>query len=989
MTRLRDSVLHVVLVLGPTVGTLALPDVLAAQGTGTITGTLQARETGRPLAGAQVAIPDLARGTLTDERGRFLMTSVPVGSHTVEVRYIGYATVSEQVDVQADQTSTLDLQMATAAVNLEELVVTGTGVVTERKRLGATLNTISSEEISAGPVTSVSDALRGRVPGLVAMPSGEVGAASPIRIRGTVSLSQRNDPLIYVDGVRMDNSMTQLGMVSTQVLDQLNPQDIERVEVLSGAAAATLYGTEASSGVIQIFTKGGREGAPQFNFSIDQGFTKIPLNRIPDNVVYDAETDRLYRNSPGDDFIRVGHRQDYNLSVSGGTPDVQYFASGRFMDATGSLPNNGKDNWSLRSKLNFDHGERLNTEISANFIRDQLQAPYPTWGLIGEFILADPRRVDESRPYGEMFYTVDGALAYENIQTTNNIAVSGRADFSWTDEIISSATVGYNEISIESHRFSPYGASNRDPTGVRVLNERDRSLVTLDVKTSWETNFTDDLASSFVLGAQYFRENTQTHELGAQDFAGPGLGTIRGASSVFTVDEFKEEVVNAGVFAQEQIGLWDRLFLTGGVRVDGNSAFGDDFGLQVYPKAGASYVLSDESFWDFEHWDLFRIRLGYGSSGLQPNAFAAQRMWQAVAVIGNQPAVIPSNLGNSDLKPEISTEREIGAELGFFDGRLGLELTYFNQTTSDAIVPKAFPPSGGFLNQQLVNLAEVTSQGIEVSADWRILESQDFSWSVGASISTLDQEVTDLGDVAPFRVAGGNRFNTVAEGYMPGAVIGPTLDPNDPYHLSVPIEEFTDLTSQLFPQTLKNSAGQDSLVHLTNPIPTFTGSFSTTISPHPRLQLRALLVAGAGMGIYNETGEIRVQSYIEEEVSKAQMELADPSTSTERRREIADWYATKHWSVLDNWVQDADYLRLQEVSVTYAVPERFYEGYGLNNLSLSVSGSNLYLWTKYPGIIDPGTTDNPAQRNTPLVQNVDYFNTPIPPSVQFGVRTGW
>ncbi|MEX2528231.1 MAG: TonB-dependent receptor [Gemmatimonadota bacterium] len=957
--------------------------------TGTVTGRVEDPSTLRPLPAVQVSVPELGIGTITDGAGRFVLNDVPAGDRDIEFQLIGYGTIVESVTVPSGGTVELSVQMRARAIDLDEIVVTGTGVVTERRSLGATVNSIGSQEIEDAPVQNVTDILRGRVPGLVASASGEAGAASPIRIRGTVSISQRNDPLIYVDGVRMDNSMTQVASVSTQVLDQLNPADIERVEVLSGAAAATLYGTEASSGVIQIFTRRGREGPPQFSLLMEQGLAKIPLSRIPHNVVYDAATNSIFRNAPAEDFVRAGHRQNYNLSVSGGAPSVQYFASLRFSDEQGSLPVSAQDNAALRTRLNFSLSDKLSAELGINTVRNSLQAPFPTWGIVGEFVLADPRRVSEAAPYGEMFHTIAGAMAFNHTQTSNHSTVSGQVEYRWTPSIISSATVGYNSIDIKTVGFAPYGESPRAaPFGSRDIRRTDRTLVTVDLKTSWEKEF-GDFSSSFVAGGQYFLEETVSDRLAARDFAGPGLGTIRGASTVFAVDEFMEEVINAGVFAQQQFGFRNHLFLTGGLRVDGNSAFGDDFGLQSYPKVGLSYVVSDAPYWRWNAIDMFRIRAAYGTSGLQPNAFAANRMWESIAVIGNQSAVLPSNLGNADLKPEMSVERELGAEIGLLGGRLSVGLTYFNQYTQDAIVARQFPASAGVLNPQLVNLARLTSQGFEASVDWSIMERGSFIWDIAGSIATLDQKVDDLGGVTPFRVAGGNRFNTVKEGFMPGAVIGPALDTSNPYRLSVPIEEFTDLHAQLFPNLLKNAAGGDSLAFLGNPLPTVTGNLSTTIRPHPRVRLAVTAGGGAGLHIYNETGEIRVQSHIEEEVSLAEQELANPATSTQRRREIADWYATKHWAVSSNWVEKADFIRLQEVSLSYDVPEALAARLSLNSLRLTLAGSNLVLWTTYGGIIDPGTTDNPAQRQTPLAQNIDYFNTPIPRRVHFSLRAGW
>src|SRR5690625_1006856 len=636
-----------------------LSGALQAQ-TSSISGVVIDQSTKQPLAGAQVVIVGTQRGVATNQRGQYLLPGVEPGSYTLQVQFIGYRTESIDFTAEPGETVQLDFELSMSVLALEELVVTGTGVVTERRRLGQTIATVGSEQLEETVAATVTDVLQGRIPGLVAHAgTGETGSSSPIRLRGTVSLSQRNEPIIYVDGVRMDNRSTSVASITTSPLDDINPADIERVEIIKGAAAATLFGTEASAGVIQIFTKRGfSDGPPRYSIQIEQGISKLPINRIPRNYAYDKDgTGTVISNFPVKSFARTGNTLNIATSVQGGASKTQYFLSGRYRNETGVLPNSGRAGWSVRMGLDHSFTDKLQSRVDLSFNNSTIDAPYPNWGLLGEAVLADPSKTSDTRPYGELFYTIDGALAYRSYLQGDIQTLSGSLSYNWAPGITSELTIGHNSVEQERLLMIDRGASPfNDPRGLRNIFDSYRSALTVDFKTSWQTSVSPDINSTFVIGGQSFWENSRTKVVGVRDFAAPGLETVAGGATVYSIDETREEVINAGILAQEQVGLWDRLFVTVGARLDGNAAFGRDFGLQFYPKAGASWVVSDHSFWRLSEigWDQLRLRAAIGTSGLQPGAFDAQRTWRPATMVDGQPVVRPMNQGNPQLKPERS-----------------------------------------------------------------------------------------------------------------------------------------------------------------------------------------------------------------------------------------------------------------------------------------------------------------------------------------------
>jgi TonB-dependent SusC/RagA subfamily outer membrane receptor len=975
---------------------LGAPASALAQ-TGSITGTVRDASTRRPVAQAQIVLAGTQQGALTLNNGRFLLENVPAGTHRLEVQLIGYSVTSRDVTVVAGAPTVADFDLSVRAIALDEVVVTGVGVAEQRRRLGASTATLSSTRISEAPVQTITETLTGRVVGVLPAPRGESGAAAPMRFRGQNSMTQRNDPIVYVDGIRIDTSPGVLPGVSTSRIDDINPQDIERIEVIKGAAAATLFGTEASSGVIQIFTKRGKEGPVQYSLTVDQEVSKVPLGRLPAVQTFDRANNRLVSNYPAEAIFRTGYRQAYNLSLSGGTPTIQYYASGRIMDDAGATRATGVRNMSLRTALDMNHGRRLRTSFGLNVIRNKVISPGGTFGYIGVHMLANPLGVDSVRPYGEAFASVEGAANDKHVESADVLNIDAKVTYQWTPSIASLLTVGHNQVYQQTSSSLERGAGKIvQLTGRRVIRNFDRSKLTLDFNTAGQLRLSEKIGTTLWVGGQSFFEREESVLTGVTNFPAPGLTTLGGGATISAFNEFYNKVVNAGVFTQAQLDVQNRLFITGGIRADGNSAFGEDFGLQTYPKLGVSYVVSDAGFWPGAKlgWDVLRLRAAYGTSGLQPGAFDAVRTFRPRTRLDNRPVIWAGNVGNPDLQPERSIERELGADIAVFNNRIGLEITYFWRNTEGAIMPRSLAPSLGFLEPQLVNLGQMESSGLEALANISVFRKAGFALSMTATAATLDQRVTDLGlgeGQTMFRLAGqGDRSQAhIAVGYQPGAQFGPVLDRRNPYRLTVPLEQLTML-NQIVPNTIKDAAGRDSLLFLGNPLPSFSGTFSTELSVPGNVRIRAVFVGATGFTVYNESSQIWYQSGTRPDVSQLHYELAQPSTTTERRQEIAEEFARNTAGVFGNWVFDGDYFRFQELAVNYRVPASFAERIGASSLFLGLAASNVGLWTRCECVADPGNAgDRPLNNGQRVLISTERFNAPSPRRLMLTLRGGW
>ena len=381
---------------------LVVPSIGAQQG-GTVTGRVLDSQSGQPLAAAQVFISALDLGGLTQQNGRYLLQNVPAGTHTLTVARIGYRTTEAQVSVGGGQTVEQNFAVAEEALQLDEIIVTGTPGGTQRRAIGNTVATVSVSDIVGDvAVQSMQDLLQGRTTGLrFTIADGNVGSGAPVQLRGTGSFDiGRNQPLLYVDGVRVNNQADAGPAFAdgrqVSVMDDFNPEDIESIEIIKGPAAASLYGTEASAGVIQIITKRGREGAPEFNVSIRQGLNWVmnptdkmgPMATCPNDpspgptscadrselVEYNMYTEgtRYIREGyfpwPTENLFQNGHTQSFNADVRGGSQAISYFMSANYDEEEGFVWYNTDETFRLRANLGVVFDEHFSLDVSTGFV---------------------------------------------------------------------------------------------------------------------------------------------------------------------------------------------------------------------------------------------------------------------------------------------------------------------------------------------------------------------------------------------------------------------------------------------------------------------------------------------------------------------------------------------------------------------------------------------------------------------------------------------
>ncbi len=942
----------------------------AAAQQGTVTGQVTDGQSLEPLSDVHVSVGGSDTGILTDEQGRYRL-QVPAGEVRIEATRIGYQPTTRSVTVPEGETVTLDLAMATSAIALNEIVVTGTTVGQQKRSLGNTVSDIdASEVVERGGGSEVGDILKGRASGVSVSPStGQVGSGPNIRIRGVSTFSLNDHPLIYVDGIRVDNasgkgiSVQGFGSSVQTSLNDLNPQDIESIEVIKGPAAATLYGTEASNGVVQIITKSGSAGGPRLSVRASQGanWFRNASSRVDPNWGIHPETGEPFEHNLfeqeaelGNEIFKTGRTQEYGISLRGGSDLVQYYLSGTLDDQEGIEPTNSMTRFGGRTNVSLDPHEDWQVDASIGLTQTErfLACEAGCGGVTWATIFGDPSTIDTPfrgfRDGPPQFHWQWREFPQHNEKFTFSLTTNWQT----TDWLSHRLIVGQDHAEDKAEQvverivdpFIQQFITEETARGSKFIQRRNHSTTTFDYSGSVEVSLTEALESNTSVGAQYFSTRNEFMTVDARGFPAPGITVTAGAAQTdMGQDDFIENNT-LGVYVQEQLVWNDRLYLTGGLRVDDNSAFGDDFDLVAYPKASASWVVSEEPFFDLGWISQLRLRGAFGQAGQQPDAFAALRTYEPVTSGTGRTALTPQSVGNSELAPERGSEFEGGFDASLFGERVGVDVTYYNSTTRDAILSRTVPPSAGFPGSQFVNAGEINSHGIEVDLSGRVFDEQDVALDLGVNLATVNNEVVDLGGVDQgqgFIASGSIRHvpgfpvasyfdevTTSAELDGEGNAVNAMCDAGDPDGPTLP--DGTPLTAG-GPEVPCSEAP---ILYQGQTTPQFEGSITATVTLFQNLQLYGLFDWQTGYIQFDNNVRARCQVF----------RLCEENFHPERFDPVRIAEIQSPNTIRTFVYNDASFGKLREISASYELPGSLVEGLGLGveSASLTVSGRNLF-----------------------------------------------
>jgi TonB-linked SusC/RagA family outer membrane protein len=960
---------------------------------GSVAGTVTDRSTGDPLENARVILAGPNRVETTGQDGQYTFRGVAPGRYLIRVLRLGYQPASDTAQVSADERVAVNFALNPSPVQLDELVTTATGQQS-RLEIGNSVATIAASQVAEeAPIMEFSNLLSGRAAGVqVLKSSGATGTGTKIRIRGSNSVSLSNEPLYYVDGVRIDAEPNgyayNIGGQSTSRINDLNPDDIENIEIVKGPSAATLYGIQAANGVVLITTKKGVPGKPRWNAFVEQGAVNDkntyrtnyfgrsddpdfdPATGDPSGCTALAQAEgsclqsRIDTYNPLNDEsqrpLSPGHRQQYGLNVAGGTDAATYYVSAEYegevgvykmrgfdLDSVNQVTNNDipkeqvrpneLDKLSLRANATAKVASNADLQLSLGYLTSQLHLLENDNTLNSVIGSGDGSGYPQDINRG--WYLVPAEIfAERNRQGVGRFTGGLTANWRPLSWLSTRGTFGYDVTNRQDTQFWPTGEVNpfAYPTeyeGQLNITRGQASQLSVDLFTAASYRVSSAWSGRTAVGGQFFR-NLNTSNFSQGQGLARGTESIFGAATTDASDDYVESR-SAGGFVDQQMSFRNRLFLTAGLRLDDNSAFGKNFNTRPLPKLSASWVARDEQA---QGWlNTLRLRAAYGQSTQQPGTIDALRFYGQAAVRKDAlsgSGVTIANLGNADLKPELSQEIEAGFDAGLFSNRITLEATYFYKQTTDALIKREIVPSLGTTSTQFFNLGQVSNQGFELRLDTRIIDKPDFAWDLTFSGSLYKNNLDELGEgVAPITLGFIQRH---VEGYPLGGI------------WDRPILSFGDANDNGVIEPGEYVVG-DEPVYRGSAIPTREFGLRTNLSFFGNLlSVGALMDYRGGHWIENGTDSFRCGGGVI--YCRA---LVDPTAPLEDQTAAAAYtYGDPNGFTEWGFFEPAWFIKLRELSLTFNAPDNIARMLRASRVSLTLSGRNLFTIDDYSGI-DP------------------------------------
>lgn len=996
---------------------LGAPSLAAAQSSATVQGTVTDSVGRRPIAGVQIYVLGTTRGALSDEAGRYTIRNVPPGQLTIRAQRLGFSASEQRISAGAGETVTADFFMRAVATVLSEVVVTGYGT-SSRAEVSSAVAQVSGEAVQNIPLAGVDAALQGKAPGVqVVQNAGNPGNGITVRVRGASSISAGNQPLYVVDGVpivQSDLSQLSFGGQDLTSVTGLSPDEIETIDILKDAAAAAIYGSRASNGVIQITTKRGRPGRTRWSVNAYYGQQKMArkldllnaqeyiefFNEGALNDGYGVPGYPLPFTPGVDDAInfdwqdavtRVAPVSDYNLSVSGGAERITYLLSGSLFDQEGILIGSDYDRANGRLNVDFAGSARFSVRSSLGISRERwhrIENDDARYGTSTNAIANQPnipaRRADGSFTNR----SVDG-LRYPNPVATTSLWTaptrslrtlgSLEAMYDVTDRLRINGRFGadmnnFRELQWESplapdtYAASVQGVSRQGTnTTTRYVTE---GFVTFDPIRAATQRLTLTAGSSVE-----FNDSELTY-LNGETFGSFGFNYPGTAGRITSYDAYSEGYNLLSYFARANYTLRDRYLLTASFRGDGSSRFGQNNRWGYFPAVSVGWVLSDEPFLaGVKRFADFKLRASYGETGNQGISDEyAYLGYFAKANFANEAGIRPYNFRNPNLKWETTREFDIGFDMSFLGGRVALIGDYYDKLTSDLLIARPVPQVSGY-SSVWDNIGNISNRGLEFqlsTTNFAAATPGAFEWRTDFNISHNRNRVEKLHNGEPYSVD----VNRVQEGVPLGA-----------FHMLRFLGVDPETGNAIFDDVNGDGATNAAdFVIVGSPHPDYWGGMRNQFSWRG-LDLNTFLEFSQGGEIYNS-----MRLYADDggwswdnKFGSVRRRWRQPGDQTDVPRASYDGLSGAEVES-SRWVEDGSYVRLQEITLGYRLPRLISARANLTDARIFVSGRNLKIWTDYSGY-DPDVSSGGSSSNIYIGQ--DFYAYPRARTITFGISGNW
>ncbi|RPD38191.1 SusC/RagA family TonB-linked outer membrane protein [Chitinophaga barathri] len=985
---------------------------------------------GSPVPGISVQLRNTTTGASSDANGQYNFTAnIQPGSYTLEFTGIGFKTVHKAISVSGAAASA-DAIMEEDVLNMDEIVVIGSSLRQSRKQLGNTVNSVNAKQLLNTGSGNIGAALQGKVPGAqITQTSGDPSGGISVRMRGTSTIKGSSEPLYVIDGVIVSNATTNVnnlnvsaaaGVVSsnpptnevgTNRMADINPNDIEKIDIIPGASASAIYGSRASNGVVLITTKSGKAGRLTIDFStgiimnqlrkkvyistygkqfgsaalrlgnISDGPGNIITYTRPDGQVRKLSTDLVdvTRYDYQDDIFQTGLGTDNYISLGGGTEKTKYFFSGGFYKNEGIIRNTDFRRFNFKTRIE----QVINDYITVaggvaytNSFSNEKPNGNVFWSPINSVNITNNLYNIEER---------DAAGNLKGVEPTRVNPLSVIEDMDLTQAV--SRTISDLQIKIKPVRglsidyilgidnFSQEGSnlikrypyiSAQEGLGYVSSAMVNSFLINNDINISYNAQL-GDFSSLTTTGFNHQYQKITGLVNQGRDLLN-GITTINGAATKLDPQYSYDQRQVFGGFLQQTFGYKNIVFLTAAGRIDGSTSFPEDTRTYFYPKVSGSWNISDMGFWKDMGGKWFnsaRLRASWGLAGNLTGIGSYERFSNYISGSLNGVATYNINtaLGNALVEPERSSEFEFGTDLSFLNNRLGILFTVYNKKIvgNSLLVDRVLAPSSGG-STRVENVGDLTNKGWELGINAMPVNTKNFSWNVGGSLSRNKNLVTASSQVTPISLANAaGSGSVILAGESVGVFYGNYFERDGKGTMALDAEGRPIAAINAQKVLLRKVIG--------NPNPDWILSFNSLLT-YKKLSFSFLFDGALGQDVFNADRRTRqgvgIGDYSEREIKG---ELP--------RGYIFSVYNTEEWRI-----EDASYVKLREVSLSYELPAfaKF-----IRTSSVSLVGRNLVSFDNYDGF-DPETN---AGGNSSVLRGIDFGNVPIPRTFQFTFRASF
>jgi TonB-linked SusC/RagA family outer membrane protein len=991
-----------------------------------VTGKVTSAEDGGALPGVTVVAKGTTRGTQTDAEGNYSIV-LPDNIGTLTFSFVGVTTQ----EINLGNRTTVNVVMSNDTRSLDEVVVTGYGAQSKRNLTG-NIARVSAREIENIPVPSVEQAFQGKLAGVqVTSLNGKVGQGIQIRVRGASSLTASSQPLYVIDGIPLTSSDQSSTTAPTNPIADLNPNDIESLDVLKDASASAIYGARASNGVVLITTKKGKAGKTVFEASAQAGssspthlrtwlntqqyvelFNEARVNSAALGIpVYSATsvsnrftryaagnaagwqgTNPLYSTDWQKEAFQSAPSQQYDLSARGGDAKTRFFVSGQYFDQNGILIKNRFRRMGARANLEHSATDRLTIGVNFNLthsINDRVSndnafsTPLQIVALPPMTPVIDPRTNQLSGDY-TLYYNPLLNRDFAALQArVYRIIGNAYADYKVLPGLSFRTEFGTDLLSQQEEEY--YGretARNTGaPNGLGSNSFRQVTNYTTNNYFTFGQTFAEKHAVDATLGMSYQESRSNFNSVTGQQFPSDAYKQIVSAGRITAGSGTETRFSFLSYFARANYRFNDRYLVGVSGRVDGSSRFGLNNKYGFFPAVSAGWIVTQEPFMqNVKALSTLKLRASYGLTGnAEIGNFNSQALYAAVGYAG-VPGQAPGQLANPDLTWEKTLQTDIGLEYGFLNDRISGEIDFYQKNTSGLLLSVNVPGSTGY-RTQLRNVGNLENKGVEFVFNSQNLVG-DFRWTTSLNVAYNKNVVTNLGGTT----ITGSFLNRAQEGQPIGVFVGPEYAGVDRQNGDALYYTNTDLGNGSRDRATTNDYNSAAFVPLGSPTPKFVGGVTNTFG-YKGLELSFLFQGQFGNYIYNGGGKFQEANgdfFDNQDISQLRRWRSPGDVTDVPQARLLGGNGTGESS---RYLQKGDYVRLRTITLGYSIPKTLISRIGLNRARVYVTGQNLLTFTKYTGW-DPEVNSDAYQGN-PVNLGIDFYSAPQPRTIVGGIQIGF